>query len=257
MKIRELAERTQVAKETIHYYVREGVLRKPRKTAKNVADYNESHIEQIRIIKRLQDDYFLPLTVIKKIIKQQRKQSRSEKSSFQFLSEYFRPIDRLLCREVKGKAAFCQATGISERWLRKMEAWGVITSETNSGGPVYSQDDVIIGRLLVDMDRIGFGPQDGYDPEDLRHIADFVREFVIKGQREYYQFNLERLSSQEFAEKGSKFTEIMSLFFYHLYRKVVKEEYRRLLKSTTQSTVAPAGVRRKEEMLEREKTESK
>jgi hypothetical protein len=170
--------------------------------------------------------------VIKKIIRQQRKRSLPEKSSFQFLSEYFRPIERLLCSEVKGKEAFRKVTGLSGRWLDKMEQWGVITAETKDGRSIYSQDDVIIGKLLVDMDRIGFGPKDGYDPEDLRHIADFVREFVIKAQRDYYQSNLARLSSKEFTEKGSKFTEIMSLFFYHLYRKVVKEEYRRLLRTT-------------------------
>ena len=39
MKIGELVKQTQVSKETIHYYVREGLLPRPRKLAKNVADY--------------------------------------------------------------------------------------------------------------------------------------------------------------------------------------------------------------------------
>lgn len=229
MKISELAERTKVPKETIHYYIREGVLRKPRKVAKNVAEYNESYVEQIQIIKRLQDNYFLPLSVIKKIIRQQKKQSRSEQSSFQLLTHYFRPLERLLDSEVTGKTAFSETTGLSQKWLNKMEEWGVIAGEVIEGQAVYSQDDVIIGKLLVEMDRIGFGPKDGYDPEDLRRIADFVRDYVAKSHRDYYQSNLERLSSEEFTEKGSKFTEIMSLFFYHLYRKLVREEYRRLL----------------------------
>ena len=60
MKIRELVKKTGVSKETIHYYIREGLLRKPRKFGKNVAEYNENHVEQIRIIKALRDNYFLP-----------------------------------------------------------------------------------------------------------------------------------------------------------------------------------------------------
>jgi hypothetical protein len=44
---------------------------------------------------------------------------------------------------------------------------------------VYSLDDVAIGKLMVDMDRIGFGPKDGHDPEDPRYVADFVKEFVV------------------------------------------------------------------------------
>jgi len=231
VKISELAGCAGVSKETIHYYVREGVLRKPRKTGKNKADYNESYVEQIRIIKRLQDDYFLPLSLIKKIIKHLKKQSRSEKSSFQFLSQHFRPIDRLLSTEIFGEDAFREATGLGRKWLAKMEEWGVIAAELRGGDPVYLQDDVIIGKLLVDMDRTGFGPKDGYNPEDLRHIADFIREYVKRSQKGYYQSSLERLTSEELVEKGVMFTEIMSLFFYHLYRKLVREEHERLLKS--------------------------
>lgn len=231
MKIKELSQRTGVPKETIHYYVREGVIRRPRKVRKNVAIYDESHLEQIRIIKLLQDNYYLPLSVIKKIIRQHKRQSRSEQSAFRLLSQYFRPLDRLLATEVRGREEFRKITGLSAKWLGKMEKWGVITFELREGEPVYSQDDCILGKLIVDMDRIGFGPKDGYDPEDLRRIADFVRQYVQKTQKEYYQSNLERLSSKDFQDKGSQFTEIMSLFFYHLYRKTVREEYHRLLGS--------------------------
>lgn len=229
MRISELATRTGVPKQTIHYYIREGVLRRPRKTGRNTAEYAESYVEQIRIIKRLQDNYFLPLSVIKKLVKQKKRQSRSDRSSFQFLSEHFRPLDRLLVSEIVGQDAFREATGLGRKWLAKMEAWGVISFETRSGRRVYSQDDVIIGRLLVNMDDIGFGPKDGYDPEGLRPVADFIRQYAKDSQRDFYQSSLERLTSEELIEKGSKFTEIMSLFFYHLYRKVVREEYTRLL----------------------------
>ena len=53
MKIGELVKRTGVPKETIHYYIREGLLRKPRKSASNTADYTRAHVEQIRLIKEL------------------------------------------------------------------------------------------------------------------------------------------------------------------------------------------------------------
>jgi len=231
MRIGELATRTGVPKETIHYYIREGVLRRPRKTGRNAAEYAESYVEQIHIIKRLQDNYFLPLSVIKRLIKQQKRQSRSDRSSFQFLSEHFKPLDRLFVSEITGRDAFREATGLGPKWLAKMEEWGVISFEERSGRRVYSQDDVVIGKLLVDMDDIGFGPKKGYDPEGLRPVADFIRQYVKDSQREFYQSSLERLTSGELVEKGSKFTEIMSLFFYHLYRKVVREEYVRLLEA--------------------------
>jgi len=70
MKISELSRRTNVPKETIHYYVREGFIPRPRKKGKNVSDYDESFVERILLIKQIQDHFFLPLSLIKKIIKQ-------------------------------------------------------------------------------------------------------------------------------------------------------------------------------------------
>jgi hypothetical protein len=78
------------------------------------------------------------------------------------------------------------------------------------------------------MDHLGFGPKDGYDPRELKRIADFIRKFVASSHRDYYQRNLKRLSATDRDERGSKFVEIMSLFFYHIYRKLVLEEYRTL-----------------------------
>ena len=234
MKMSELTERTGVPKETIHYYLREGVLRKPHKKGKNRTDYNESYVEQIHIIKGLQDNYFLPLSVIKKIIKEQKRQSLLEKSSFQLLNEYFKPLERLLTGEIKGREAFQEVTGLSSTWLTKMEEWEVITAEIKNGQLVYSQDDIIIGKLLVDMDRLGFGPKDGYDPENIKRISDFVRNYVQTSQRDYYQSNLERVISKELTEKEVKIREMMSLFFYHLYRKLVREEFKHLRSSVAE-----------------------
>ena len=73
MKISKLVQRTRVSKETVHYYIREGLLPKPRKRGRNIADYDEGYVERIRLIKELQDRYFLPLAVIKNILKHQKK----------------------------------------------------------------------------------------------------------------------------------------------------------------------------------------
>jgi hypothetical protein len=51
---------------------------------------------------------------------------------------------------------------------------------------------------------------------------------VRSSHRDYYQRNLEGLSATDLDARGSKFVEIMSLFFYHIYRKLVREEYRGL-----------------------------
>jgi DNA-binding transcriptional MerR regulator len=230
MKISQLVKRTGVPKETIHFYIREGLLRKPRKSGVNSAEYNETYVDQIQLIKDLRDNYYLPIPEIKKIIKDFRKQSPSDQAVSQFHSRFFRPTDRLFANEIEGRDAFRQATGLGRKWLAKAEEWGVITPEIlTDGETLYSPDDIAIGKLMVDMDRLGFGPKDGFDPEDLRYIAEFVRKYVVDISRKYYENNLEKMTSKEGVERASQYHELISLFFYHLYRKFIRESTRRLL----------------------------
>lgn len=231
MKISELVKRTNVPKETIHYYIREGLLRKPRKTGKNTVNYNETYVDQIRIIKALQDNYFLPLSVIKEILKQLRKQSPSKQSVIKLLSEYFRPIDYLLSGEIEGENALIETTGLGKKWLNMMEDCGVINAETKNNNKVYSRDDVAIAKLLVDMDTLGFGPKDGYDPKLLQYYSDSFSEFILKCSKEYYKTHIEKFSTEDFPEKNARYTEILGLFFYYLFRKRLKGDFISYFKS--------------------------
>ena len=230
MKISQLVKRTGVPKETIHFYIREGLLRKPRKSSVNTADYNERYVDQIQLIKNLRDNYYLPIPEIKKIVKDFRKQSPSDQAISQFYSRFFRPADRLFAKEVKGRDDFRQETGLGKKWLAKAEEWGVITPQVlEDGEKVYSASDAAIGKLMVDMDQLGFGPKDGFDPEDLRHIAEFVKNYVVGVLKKYYENNLEKITSKQYAERASQYHEVISLFFYHLYHKFIREATRRLI----------------------------
>lgn len=241
MKISELVKRTGVTKETIHYYIREGVLRKPRKVGKNAADYNENYIEQIRIIKSLRENYFLPLPVIKKLIKKQRKKNSIEQTSFQFLSEHFKPLDHLFPTKIAGKKLFLKETGLNGKWLSELEKWRVITSKEVDGERVYSRNDAIIGKLIVAMGNIGMLPEKGFDPEMLKGFTDFFRDMAIKNIDIFWNAGWGNISTEALALKGIQATEILSLFFYHIYRKLVMEEFKNHLK-TNKITIKDAVV---------------
>ncbi len=228
MKIRDLVQRTRVSKETVHYYIREGLLPKPRKRGRNIAEYDDHHAERIRLIKELQDRYFLPLAVIKNIIKN-RKKSPEGQSFLSLRSEYFRPVDHLLPHEIEGEEDFRKETGLGRGWLVKMEEWGIINPEIRQGKKVYSQDDITLGKLVVQMDEIGLGVRDGFDAEALKHYRDMFREIVVMSHKYYIDATLGKLSPKDFSERVVQGREIMSAFFYHLYRKLSREEYKRIL----------------------------
>ena len=226
MKISELVRKTKVPKETIHYYVREGLIPRPRKMGRNVADYSRVHAEQIQLIKQIQDNFYLPLSLIKKIVKHLI-HSPELRSLLKLRSDYYNPLDQLLETETVGEEVFRKVTGLGVKWLAKFEEWGVITWEKRGEEKIYSQDDVIIGKLLVDLDQAGFGPRDGFDIENVKRYVDLFREIVLMAHTSYLQANLEKFTPEQNVERLIRGRELMSLFFYHLYRKLIREESER------------------------------
>ena len=68
LKMGELAERSGVSPGTIRYYLREGLLGTGKdivRTSRNMAYYPPEYVERIELIKRLQEQRFMPLRVIK------------------------------------------------------------------------------------------------------------------------------------------------------------------------------------------------
>ncbi len=228
MKISDLVKRTQVSKETIHYYVREGLVPRPRKFAKNLANYSESYVERIRLIKELQDHHFLPLSLIKKILKYQ-KGSPERKPLLQVQTDYFRPVDKLLPAEVIGEDDFIENTGLGRKWLARLEEWQVITPEIRGNQKVYSQDDVILGKVVVDMDKMGLGPKQGFDAAALKYYGEAFREIAARSHEYFLQGVSGKVTAVEYSQRSAQATEIMSVFFYHFYRKLVRRETNRTL----------------------------
>src|SRR3978361_605773 len=68
LKMSELAERSGVSAGTIKHYLREGLLPEPVRTSRNMAYYPESFVERIRLIKRLQEERFMPLGAIRRVL---------------------------------------------------------------------------------------------------------------------------------------------------------------------------------------------
>ena len=67
-KISELAQKAQVTKRTIHYYISKGLLMPPEGNGVNSL-YNDEHIKRLALIKNLQAKY-MPLNKIREYILQ-------------------------------------------------------------------------------------------------------------------------------------------------------------------------------------------
>jgi DNA-binding transcriptional MerR regulator len=68
MRMAELSAKSGVPRETIHFYLREGLLPRPRKGGRTVAYYDEQHLERLAFIRRLREEKYLPIAVIRRLI---------------------------------------------------------------------------------------------------------------------------------------------------------------------------------------------
>ena len=74
----ELAERSGVSAATIKHYLREGLLPEPVKTSRNMAWYPPEYVERLQTIKRLQEERYMPLRVIREVLGAGARVPRSE-----------------------------------------------------------------------------------------------------------------------------------------------------------------------------------
>jgi DNA-binding transcriptional MerR regulator len=71
LKISELAEASGVSAGTVKHYLREGLLGTDEeivRTSRNMAWYPAEYVDRIRLIKRLQEERYLPLRLIKELL---------------------------------------------------------------------------------------------------------------------------------------------------------------------------------------------
>lgn len=68
MRIDDLAQRAGVPTRTIRYYTQQGLLPSPMLRGR-VGYYDDTHLDRLRLIKELQEKRFLPLSVIRSVVR--------------------------------------------------------------------------------------------------------------------------------------------------------------------------------------------
>ncbi len=76
LRMGELASASGVSAATIKHYLREGLLPEPVKTSRNMAYYPADFVERIQLIKKLQEQRYMPLRVIKDLLEEDPERAR-------------------------------------------------------------------------------------------------------------------------------------------------------------------------------------
>jgi DNA-binding transcriptional MerR regulator len=223
MKMKDLVKRTGVSKEKIHFFTRENLLPNIKKTSPNQAIYNEQHVERILLIKNLQHQYFIPISVIKSIVKQ-LEASPVDEELLRIKTTYFKPTDHLLPQEIRGEDKFLETSGISADRLADFIEYNIIKPSVQNNMKVFQNDGIMLGKLIGDMRKAGLSHEKGFSRTALKEFRDMLIP-VVEHAVETFDEGLKnnKYSNEEASVLAMKCIEYFSIFLYHMSRILLEE----------------------------------
>lgn len=235
MKMKELEERTGVGREAIRFYIREGLLPEPDRPKRNVARYSDAHVVRLKAIKRLQEERFLPLSVIKALLS-------ADEGAAAIDAQAFPALDRLL--QDKLGVGMQEADevpvgqlqsecGLSDSQIEGLETIGMITIRRDKAEPYVRSIDASITRVWAQLNAVGFTEERGFTAETARIYVEFV-EWLTKAEvKMFYQHLADKLSTEDAALIGERGVTLVNEVIGHLRTKLILRELRTLNSSKT------------------------
>jgi DNA-binding transcriptional MerR regulator len=194
LKMSELAERSGVSAGTIKHYLREGLLGnggEVKRTSRNMAYYPEDYVERVRLIKRLQEERFMPLRVIRDVITEDLDRA----------SRLIELEDRILDLAIKARetgrvsrAKVRSAYDVPQNVLDRLEKLEVLTP--NARG--YDTDDVAIIEAISRFRAGGYEEEIGFTVYDTLRYREALEPLV----EEEVRVLLDRLAGKVDVERA-------------------------------------------------------
>ncbi len=184
MKMGELVESSGVTKQTIHFYLREGLLSPPVKTSRNMAYYNQGHLEEIRLIKDLQEKRFYPLALIKIIMNGKREGKDID------ATDHLDTIDFLM--EIAGNETgniglsadeFADKTGLTKPVIKRLTEFNLLIPSINKNKKTFGNSELALGISIKKLLDLGWGIENMEIYQQYLHLirmeASLVHDKII------------------------------------------------------------------------------
>ena len=194
LKMSELAERSGVSAGTIKHYLREGLLGPEDevvRTSRNMAYYPPEFVERIQLIKRLQEERFMPLRVIRELMAEGPERA----------TRLIELEDRILERAIEAgetgrvsRAKVRETYEIPQNVLERLEELGVLTPAARG----YDADDVSIIAAISRFRAGGYEQALGFTVYDTLRYRTALEPLV----EEEVRVLLDRLAGQVEVERA-------------------------------------------------------
>jgi len=164
LRMRDVIERTGLSRQAIHFYVEQGLVEPPHKTGKTMGYYNEGHVERILLVRKLQEEHFLPLKAIRAMLDDQQGDfTRAQQQVLRDVKARL-PAETIAVDDVDVPLApLLDKTGLSRREVGELERAGLV--EISRGK--LTADHAWLVELWGEVRAAGFTRELGFGPELL------------------------------------------------------------------------------------------
>ena len=194
LRMSELAERSGVSAATIKHYLREGLLGSEEevvRTSRNMAYYPADFAARIRLIKRLQEERFMPLRVIRDLL-------ASDPDHVERMVELEdRLLERAIAARESDRVSREEALGtweVPENVIERLEELGILTPDERG----YDSDDVAIIAAIARFRAGGYEEAIGFTVYDTLRYRTALQPLV----EEEVQVLLDRLAGRVHLERA-------------------------------------------------------
>jgi DNA-binding transcriptional MerR regulator len=174
--MRDLERTTGVSRDTVRFWIREGLLPEPERTGRNAAWYPRAFVERIAFIRELQRKRFLPLAVIRAIVRADDAPPAAEVDTLL-------QLDGRLFPAVAGRPAtpperlrrVARRLGLPVAEVRTLAAVGAVTTEARDGDVWLDAAGQRVAACWARLRAAGYARRLGFGPERLALYVHVVR----------------------------------------------------------------------------------
>lgn len=222
LKMKHLEDATGVGRETIRFYIREGLLPEPERPARNVAWYDESFVEKIRLIKELQEKRYLPLHVIRHIVAEGEEPSTAEVEALLDLDgKLFPQIDGVARPEGESVEAASARCDISVDDIRRMQNVGAVEITSRDGEDWLESSSLALVEKWSELRRVGYTTEAGFPVEQAGLYVDMVDWLAREELRLFSRGVTGRVTGQAAVDMAEQGIELVNQFIGVLRRNTI------------------------------------
>jgi DNA-binding transcriptional MerR regulator len=184
-RMKDLCALSGLSRQAIHFYIQQGLLPEGTKTGRNMAWYGPGHLERLELIRRLQEERFLPLKAIRALLDDETAGLAAAQRGL-LLEVKARLPGKITGDDAPALASLDEAAarhGVDPVDLERLVDAGLIAVRDQDGRRMAPAASLWMLDAWAQLRALGFSDELGFAPEDLAIYEEAAAQLMQREAR--------------------------------------------------------------------------